>query len=73
MLLGHLIRMLHAWKRYNACVRELSRLSDGELSDIGLSRSDIMSVAYRSAWDKPSAATSAAGSRIDSAADRRWR
>ena len=37
------------WRRYRAAVRELSLLSDRELSDLGLSRFDIDLVARRSA------------------------
>jgi uncharacterized protein YjiS (DUF1127 family) len=46
MLLS-VIRFLQVWRRYNAAVRELSRLGDRELADIGISRSDI----NRVAWD----------------------
>ena len=36
---------LNAWRRYREAVRELSQLSDHELSDIGISRCDIDAVA----------------------------
>jgi len=32
---------LDAWRRYRAAVRELSQLTDHELSDIGIRRGDI--------------------------------
>jgi uncharacterized protein YjiS (DUF1127 family) len=32
---------LHAWRRYRDAVRELARLSDRELNDIGVRRGDI--------------------------------
>jgi uncharacterized protein YjiS (DUF1127 family) len=32
---------LSAWRRYREAVRELSRLNDRELSDIGIRRGDI--------------------------------
>ena len=51
MLLSHVIRFLRAWRRYRATVQELSMLSDHELADLGLTRSQIGSVAYRSAKD----------------------
>jgi uncharacterized protein YjiS (DUF1127 family) len=51
MLLGHLIRTLRTWRRYRACVRELSRLDERELADIGLTRSQITWVAFRTARD----------------------
>jgi uncharacterized protein YjiS (DUF1127 family) len=38
---------LQEWRRYRACVRELAQLSDRELSDIGLCRSDIPFVAWQ--------------------------
>jgi uncharacterized protein YjiS (DUF1127 family) len=36
---------LHAWRRYREAVKQLSRLSDEELHDIGVSRSEIEYVA----------------------------
>ena len=44
MLLS-LIRMIQAFRAYRRNVNELSQLSDRELSDIGLDRSDIPRVA----------------------------
>jgi uncharacterized protein YjiS (DUF1127 family) len=32
---------LNAWRRYREAVRELSRLNDRELNDIGIRRGDI--------------------------------
>jgi uncharacterized protein YjiS (DUF1127 family) len=32
---------LNAWRRYREAVKELSQLSDRELSDIGIRRGDI--------------------------------
>jgi uncharacterized protein YjiS (DUF1127 family) len=48
MLLS-IIRFLHAWKRYGAAVQELSSLNDRELSDIGITRSDIPRLAWEHA------------------------
>ena len=48
MLLA-IVRFLHAWRRYNASLRELNQLGDRELSDIGISRSDIPRVAWDAA------------------------
>jgi uncharacterized protein YjiS (DUF1127 family) len=45
MLLS-IISFLHAWKRYGMAVQELSHLSDRELADIGITRSDIPRVAW---------------------------
>jgi uncharacterized protein YjiS (DUF1127 family) len=47
MLLSQAIHAFHVWRRYRACARELSRLSDIELADIGVTRSSIPSVAWR--------------------------
>ena len=47
MILSHVIHSLHVWRRYRACVRELSKLSDTALADIGLSRSGIHWAAWR--------------------------
>ena len=45
---------LNAWRRYRAAVRELSQLSDHELSDIGIGRGDIEYVARRPVVNKAS-------------------
>ena len=39
---------LNAWHRYRQALRELSTMSDHELSDIGISRCDIESIAHAS-------------------------
>lgn len=46
MILTRLIHLVRAWWRYDQSMRELSRLDDRELADIGLSRSDIPAVAW---------------------------
>jgi uncharacterized protein YjiS (DUF1127 family) len=38
-------RHYQAWRRYEAVRRELSHLTDRELADIGISRSDIERIA----------------------------
>lgn len=48
-LFSHLVRMIRVWRRYDASLRELNRLGDRELADIGLSRSDIQRVAWENA------------------------
>jgi uncharacterized protein YjiS (DUF1127 family) len=40
-MFASIARLLHAWTRANAARRELSHLSDRELADIGITRSDI--------------------------------
>jgi uncharacterized protein YjiS (DUF1127 family) len=41
-----IIRFIKAWKAYNITLRELGALSDRELADVGISRSDIPRVAW---------------------------
>ena len=48
-MLVSVIRFLQAWKEYGLAVRELSQLSDRELADIGITRSDIPRVAWEHA------------------------
>jgi uncharacterized protein YjiS (DUF1127 family) len=46
MFLTQIVRFLQSWRRYETSVRELSRLSDRELADIGVSRGDIPAIAW---------------------------
>lgn len=46
---------LKAWRRHREAMRELSQLSDHELSDIGIGRGDIEYVVRRPVASKPSA------------------
>jgi uncharacterized protein YjiS (DUF1127 family) len=39
---------LSAWRRYREAVRELSQLTDRELSDIGIRRGDIETIVRQS-------------------------
>ena len=48
-MLSHLIRMFRVWRRYETSLRELSRLGDRELADIGVARSDIQRIAWETA------------------------
>jgi uncharacterized protein YjiS (DUF1127 family) len=43
-----LLRNYRNWRRYRETVSELNRLSNYELTDLGITRSDIPSVARRS-------------------------
>ena len=43
------VATLSGWRRYRDAVRELSQLSDRELSDIGIRRDDIPSIARSAA------------------------
>jgi uncharacterized protein YjiS (DUF1127 family) len=45
MVLSTLLSGINRWRRYRETVRQLSDLSDRELKDLGISRSDIASVA----------------------------
>ena len=49
MLISRVVRLVRAWRRYNQSVRELTRLNDRELADIGLSRSEIGRVSWEHA------------------------
>lgn len=42
-------RLFHSWKRYGEAMQELSHLSDRDLADIGISRSDIQRIAWEHA------------------------
>ena len=44
----HLIRNYRNWRRYRDTVSELNRLSNRELTDLGIARGDIPTVARRS-------------------------
>ena len=46
MFLTHLIGAYRQWRRYNQSLRELNRLGDRELADIGITRGDIPRVAW---------------------------
>jgi uncharacterized protein YjiS (DUF1127 family) len=49
MFISRFIRLLRSWWRYNESVAELARLSDRELADIGVSRSEITAIAWQNA------------------------
>ena len=49
IMFASIARLLDSWKRYSAAVQELSHLSDRELADIGISRSDIERIAWEHA------------------------
>jgi uncharacterized protein YjiS (DUF1127 family) len=46
VFISNVIRMVRMWRDYDRSVRELSRLGDRELADIGISRSEIQRVAW---------------------------
>ena len=48
MFLTHLVGVYRQWRRYNQSLRELNRLGDRELADIGITRGDIPRVALDS-------------------------
>jgi uncharacterized protein YjiS (DUF1127 family) len=48
-LFSNLVRMVRIWRNYDKSLRELSRLGDRELADIGISRSDIQRIAWENA------------------------
>lgn len=47
MIVSYVLSKIRAWRRYRETVRELSQLSDRELSDVGLSRWQIPYVAKK--------------------------
>ncbi len=48
-MLKSMARRFHAWKRYGKAMQELSHLSDRDLADIGISRSEIARIAWEHA------------------------
>ena len=48
-LFSNLVRMVRVWRNYDKSLRELNRLGDRELADIGISRSDIQRIAWENA------------------------
>jgi len=48
-MLTSITRIFHTWKRYGDALNELSHLTDRELADIGVSRSDIPRLAWEHA------------------------
>ena len=48
MTLKSIASKISSWRRYRDSVRELSRLTDRELNDLGISRGDIEFVARKS-------------------------
>jgi len=45
----NLFHSFNNWRRYRATVNELSRLSSHELSDLGINRSEIATIARKAA------------------------
>ena len=48
-LVAGLVRMFRAWRKYNESLRELNRLDDREVADIGITRCDIQRIAWEAA------------------------
>ena len=46
MFLTQLVGVYRQWRSYNRSLRELNRLGDRELADIGITRGDIPRVAW---------------------------
>jgi uncharacterized protein YjiS (DUF1127 family) len=49
MSLKSLFGFVNRWRRYELSMRELAMLSDHELADIGITRSDIPRIARQNA------------------------
>ena len=45
MLISHIFAAIQRWREYRRTIAELGGLSDRELADLGISRSDINTVA----------------------------
>jgi uncharacterized protein YjiS (DUF1127 family) len=50
MSFPNVLTFIRAWRRYNHSLHELTSLTDRELADIGISRSDIPRIAVDHAW-----------------------
>ena len=48
MTIRNLTERILSWRRYRQSIRELSRLSDRELADLGINRLEIASIARKS-------------------------
>jgi uncharacterized protein YjiS (DUF1127 family) len=46
-MLSPVLRFFQNWKRYGLAMQELSQLSDRELADIGITRSDIPRIVWQ--------------------------
>lgn len=46
-MLSYLLSAFQRWRQYRATIAELSQLSDRELQDLGIARSDIAFVAHQ--------------------------
>lgn len=57
MWMSLILAKVQAWITYRDTVRELQYLSDKELLDLGISRSDIKDVARRVTQDQPAPLT----------------
>ena len=55
MFLATLLAAVRKWLRYFGSVDALSRLSDRELDDLGIVRSDIRAVASHAVWPRTAA------------------
>ena len=42
----NIVRIVREWRRYKVSVRELSRLGDRQLADLGIDRSEIPRIAW---------------------------
>jgi uncharacterized protein YjiS (DUF1127 family) len=51
IMFNSIARLYQAWRRHESVRRELASLSDRELADIGITRSDIERIASDDAHD----------------------
>lgn len=48
-MISHLLAAFQRWRQYRLTVAELSSLTDRQLSDLGISRTDIYAIARETA------------------------
>jgi uncharacterized protein YjiS (DUF1127 family) len=51
-MFSNIVRFVREWRRYRTSVRELSQLGERQLSDIGITRSEILRVAWSAAHQR---------------------
>jgi uncharacterized protein YjiS (DUF1127 family) len=65
-----IVRRYQAWTRYETVRRELSHLTDSELADVGITRSDIERIASAEGAYRPSHARRSPSRELIAAATR---
>lgn len=50
-ILGDIAERIARYRTYRMTLNELQTLTDRELTDLGIARADVRSIAYRAAYD----------------------